>query len=162
VAPDRFLDPGVEDDGGLGGAVLAQGILSQPATEAFSDWMLVWALFWRGLIYGVADGLLLLAFPWIVVWRSFRAHAGGWPRKLGAAAAAWGAVVLVTTGYHLGYGDFRSEKIVQPNVGSTLGIVPTLVSAHPLASPISHVMLHVTAVLHCPRTDLYLPPHRSP
>jgi hypothetical protein len=50
---------------------------------------------------------------------------------------------------------------MEPNIGSTIGAVPTLLSANPVASPLSHVFLHVTAVLHSPETDLFLPPHRD-
>jgi len=41
------------------------------------------------------------------------------------------------------------------------GWVPTLVTASPVASPVAHLFLHVTAVLHSPETDLFLPPHRE-
>lgn len=85
--------------------------------------MLVWAIVWRGVIYGAVDGLLLVSFPWIVVWRAFEAREKGWGAKVGA--------------------------------------VPTLVTANPVASPLSHVFLHVTAVIHSPETDLFLPPHRD-
>jgi hypothetical protein len=37
--------------------------------------------------------------------------------------------------------------------------MPTLLSLNPLASPIAHAMLHVAAVTHDPRSDLFLPPH---
>jgi hypothetical protein len=81
--------------------------------------------------------------------------------KLGAGAVALASILLITTTYHLGYGDFRSRMIVQPNIGSTIGAVPTLLTANPVASPISHMSLHVTAVIHSPETDLFLPPHRD-
>lgn len=146
--------------GVLGGIVLMQGVLAGPQTGALSGTMLAWAVFWRGLVYGIVDGLLLFAFPWIVVWRALRADGDGWRRKAGAGAAAWVAVLLVTTVYHLGYADFRSAKIVQPNVGSTIAVMPTLITTSPIASPISHVVLHMTAVVHTPDSELYLPPHR--
>jgi hypothetical protein len=145
----------------LGGLVLMQGVLARPETAKLSGWVLAWALLWRGVVYGAVDGLLLLAFPWIVTWRALRADEGGWRRKLGAGLAAWGAILLMTTAYHLGYEDFRSTKILQPNIGSSIAAVPTLVTSNPVASPISHIVLHVTAVLHCPETELFLPPHRS-
>ncbi len=113
------------------------------------------------MIYGTVDGLLLLAFPWVVAWRALGAERGGMWRKVRAGALAWIAVLVVTTTYHLGYGDFRSRKIVQPNIGSTIGVVPTLLSANPVASPIGHAAMHVAAVIHAPGTDLYLPPHRA-
>lgn len=147
--------------GALGAFVLAQGVLARPPTAGFSGAAFAWAIAWRGVAYGAVDGLLLLAFPWVVVWRALGAERAGWPRKATATALAWGAILLVTTTYHLGYADFRSEKIAQPAIGSSIGAVPTLVAANPVASPIAHVVLHVTAVVHAPASELYLPPHRE-
>lgn len=96
------------------------------------------------------DGLLLFSFPWIVTWRAFDAESGGFRRKLGAGFVSWLLTLFVTTVYHLGYSDFRSEKIIQPNIGSAIMAVPTLLAANPVASPISHVIMHVAAV--CPLT----------
>ncbi|NIP56884.1 MAG: hypothetical protein GWM92_18955 [Gemmatimonadetes bacterium] len=146
--------------GVVGGVVLARGVLAGPSTPGLSGAALAWAVAWRGLAYGAVDGLILLAFPWVVVWRALGAEERGWSARVGAAALAWTAILFVTTVYHLGYGDFRSPKLVQPNIGSTIGAVPTLVTANPIASPLSHVFLHLTAVIHAPETDLYLPPHR--
>ena len=41
------------------GALMVQNVLSRPATEKFTGPYLVWLTFWRGLIYGAVDGLLL-------------------------------------------------------------------------------------------------------
>jgi len=136
-------------------------VLARPGTPRLPDRPLAWDLAWRGLAYGTVDGLLLLAFPWLVTWRALGAETARWPRKLGAAALAWAAILLVTTAYHLGYGDFRSRKIVQPDIGSSIGALPTLLSANPAASVVSHALLHVAAVVRAPETDLYLPPHRT-
>lgn len=147
--------------GVVGGIVLMQGVLARPETVRLDGGMLAWAIVWRGVVYGAVDGLLLFALPWVVVWRAFEASEKGWGAKVGAGAVALVSVLLITTTYHLGYGDFRSRMIVQPNIGSTIGAVPTLVTANPVASPLSHVFLHVTAVIHSPETDLFLPPHRD-
>jgi hypothetical protein len=139
----------------VGGIMLMRGVRAQPETAHLEGGMLAWALLWRGVIYGAVDGLLLLA------WRALRAGERGWTVKLRAGALAYLSILLVTTAYHLGYADFRSRMIVQPNIGSSIGAVPTLLSANPVASPVSHVFLHVTAVLHAPETPLFLPPHRE-
>ena len=144
----------------VGAVVLVQGVLSHPGTARTGGLALWWDVLWRGIAYGSVDGLLLFAFPWIVAWRALGAEQGAWMRKTAAAGLACAAVLFVTTAYHLGYADFRSEKILQPNIGAAIGAVPTVLSAHPVASPVSHVALHVAAVLHVPDTDLYLPPHR--
>jgi hypothetical protein len=80
---------------------------------------------------------------------------------MAATAVAWAAILLVTTAYHLGYRDFRSSKILQPNLGSALAALATVVAGNPIASPIAHVFLHVAAVIHTPETDLFLPPHEE-
>jgi hypothetical protein len=142
------------------GLILAQGVLAQPETPRLSGMTLWWTLFWRGLVYGLIDGLLLFSLPWVITWRAFDAERHGIGRMIATAFVAWIAVLVVTTAYHLGYRDFRSSKIVQPNIGNTIGSIATLAAANPIASPIAHVFLHVTAVVHSPRTDLFLPPHR--
>jgi len=147
--------------GVAGGLVLSRGVLMRPPTAPLHGAELAWALLWRGLLYGSVDGLLLIAFPWVVTWRALEAERGRGRRKLGAAVAAWTAILLVTTSYHMGYADFRSRRVVQPNIGATISAVPTLVAANPIAGTISHVFLHVTAVVHVPETDLFLPPHRD-
>jgi hypothetical protein len=46
-------------------------------------------------------------------------------------------------------------------VGNTLISVPTLVAANPVGAPITHAMMHVAVIIHCPKTDVFLPPHRD-
>lgn len=147
--------------GVVGGLALMPGVLSRPATAPLSGSMLAWAILYRGVAYGAVDGLLLFAFPWIVVWRAFHSEGAPWGSRLRASSVAFVAMLLITTTYHLGYRDFRSSKIAMPNLGSAIGAVPTLVAANPVASAVSHVVMHVTSVVHSPASDLFLPPHRS-
>ncbi|MGK7395130.1 MAG: hypothetical protein ACNS62_11200 [Candidatus Cyclobacteriaceae bacterium M3_2C_046] len=143
------------------GFLMLKNVLSRPATDQFTGFTLWWEILWRGVIYGLVDGILLFSFPWIVTWRAFKAKSKKIWGKVGIGAIAWLFTLLITTAYHLGYADFRSKKIIQPNIGSVITSVPTLFTANPIASPISHVFLHVTAVVHSPETDLFLPPHRE-
>jgi hypothetical protein len=154
----RRLVPGLAL-GVLIGLLMMENVLSRPGTEQLAGGMLPWALAWRGVGYGAVDGIILHAFPWVVAWRAFEAENGRVGRRIRAGLLACASILLVTTVYHLGYADFRSRKIVQPNIGSTIMSVPTLVTANPVASTVSHVFLHVTAVIHAPRTELFLPPH---
>jgi len=122
---------------------------------------LAWLIFWRGVVYGVIDGLLLSSFPWIVTWRAFEVGKKSLGKKIAFGFLAWGFILVVTTAYHLGYSDFRSRKIIQPNIGNTLISVPTLVTANPIGSPITHAIMHTAAVVLSPQTELFLPPHRN-
>lgn len=122
---------------------------------------LVAAVAWRGIVYGVTDGLLLSAFPILVV---FAALAGTRLDRRLAGKIAIGAVALVaslamTAVYHLGYSDFRSDKVTKPLVGDVVWSVPTLVTLNPIGAPIAHAGLHTSAVLHSYETDVFLPPH---
>ena len=142
------------------GALLAQNVLSRPETEKFTGAYLAWLIFWRGLVYGVVDGLLLSSFPWIVTWRAFGVGKKPLGKKIAFGFLAWLFILAMTTAYHLGYSDFRARKIVQPIIGNSIISIPTLLSANPVGSPITHAIMHITAILHSPKTELFLPPHR--
>jgi hypothetical protein len=79
--------------------------------------------------------------------------------KLRIGTLALLASIAMTAAYHAGYSDFRSGKVASPLAGDVIWSVPTLVTLNPVAAPIAHVGLHVTAVLHSYDTDLFLPPH---
>ncbi len=143
------------------GAFMVQNVLSRPATEKFTGPYLAWLIFWRGLVYGAIDGLLLSAFPWVVTWRAFDVRARPEERKIRFSLLALVFVLAMTTAYHLGYSDFRSKKIIEPNIGNVIISIPTLASANPISSPIAHATMHITAILHSPKTELFLPPHRK-
>lgn len=71
------------------------------------------------------------------------------------------ASLAMTATYHLGYRDFRSEKLRKPLTGDLVWSVPTLATLNPVGAPLAHVGLHVGAILHNPDTTLFLPPHRG-
>jgi hypothetical protein len=138
-------------------------VRTEDATQRPDGIDLAAAVAWRGVLYGVTDGLLLSAFPILVV---FAALAGSRLNRRFAGKVAIGVVALVaslamTAVYHAGYDDFRSEKIREPLTGDVIWSVPTLVTLNPIGAPIAHVGLHTSAVLHSYDTDTFLPPHPS-
>jgi hypothetical protein len=143
------------------GALMVQNVLSRPETEKFTGLYLAWLIFWRGLIYGAIDGLLLSVFPWIVIWRAFNVEKKPLGKKIAFGLLAWLFILVLTTAYHLGYSDFRSKKIIEANIGNTIISVPTLVSANPIGSPITHAIMHIAVIIHSPKTELFLPPHQE-
>jgi hypothetical protein len=143
------------------GALMVQNVLSRPETEKFTGPYLAWLIFWRGLIYGTIDGLLLSVFPWVVTWRAFNVEKKPLGKKIPFGLLAWLFILVFTTAYHLGYSDFWSKKVIQANIGNTIISIPTLVSANPIGSPITHAIMHIAAVIHSPKTELFLPPHRK-
>lgn len=134
---------------------------TEDSTPQPDDLEFIAALGWRGVLYGAADGLLLSAFPILVV---FAAFSGSRLRERRGGVVAVGALALIasltmTATYHLGYSDFRSSKVRKPITGDLVWSVPTLVTLNPIGAPIAHAGLHVAAVSHSYETDLFLPPH---
>jgi hypothetical protein len=85
-----------------------------------------------------------------------RRRAGG---LIAVGAIALVASLAMTAVYHAGYSDFRSDKLRKPLTGDVVWSIPTLVTLNPIGSPIAHVGLHTSAVLHSYETDTFLPPH---
>jgi membrane protease YdiL (CAAX protease family) len=144
-------------------AVLALVVVqTDDATPRPDGLELVGAVAWRGVVYGLADGLLLSVFPILAV---FAAMAGTRLNQRLRGRVVIGAIALLaslamTAVYHAGYSDFRSEKIQKPLTGDVVWSIPTLVTLNPVGAPIAHVGLHTSAVLHSYETDTFLPPHR--
>ena len=144
-------------------AVMLKIVLNEPSTPHPGGLEFVAAIAWRGVLYGLADGVLLSAFPILAVFAAF-AGTRVLPRRLGKTAVgalALGVSLLFTAVYHLGYSDFRDEKLKKPLAGDVIWSVPTLATLSPFGAPIAHAGLHVTAVVHSYETDLFLPPHRA-
>ena len=152
---------------GLIGAVLVgvftiRNILSQPASARAEGLPLIFELLWVGVVYGLADALLLSVLPVLATWEGFSAL--GWtsslPEKILVVAVAILASLFVTFAYHLGYPECRVvEGIAGPTIGNgamTLGYVLT---NNPIAALFSHIAMHIAGVLHGPATVIQLPPH---
>lgn len=147
--------------GVLFAGVMSFLVLQQAATARPGGLTLGAAVVWRGLVYGAADGLLLSSFPILAVFAAFagspmRSRLSG-NLRIGLLAVL--ASIAMTTAYHAGYTDFRSGKIANPIAGDVIWSAPTLLTLNPVGAPIAHMGLHVTAVLHCYHTGLFLPPH---
>ena len=137
-------------------AIQAEGGTNHPGGIEF-----IAAIAWRGIVYGAADGLLLSAFPILLVFAALgdsrlRRRAGG---LVAVGTVAIVASLAMTAVYHAGYSDFRSDKLRKPMTGDLVWSVPTLATLNPIGAPMAHVGLHVGAVVHNYDTDLFLPPH---
>ena len=144
------------------GAVLAALVVrTEDATARPHGLELAGALAWRGVLYGVTDGLLLSVFPILVVFAAFAGtRLNGRPAgKVVIGIVALAASLAMTAIYHSGYSDFRSDKMTKPLRGDVIWSAPTLLTLNPIGAPIAHVGLHTSAVLHSYETDTFLPPH---
>ena len=146
----------------VAGILAVMVLRTEDATPRPDGLDLVAAVAWRGIVYGLTDGLLLSVFPILVVFAAFvgtrldRRFAG----KVAIGAAALVASLAMTAAYHAGYSDFRSGKIGKPLTGDVVWSIPTLVTLNPIGAPIAHAGLHTSAVVHSYETDTFLPPHR--
>jgi hypothetical protein len=147
------------------GALLSVMVLrTEDATPHPQGIELAAAVAWRGVLYGVTDGVLLSVFPILAVFAAF----AGRPvlqrlrGKVAVGALALGMSLAFTAVYHLGYPEFRGDMLRKPLAGDVVWSVPTLVTLNPVGAPIAHAGLHVSAVLHSYETGTYLPPHGSP
>ena len=145
-----------------GGALAAMVLRTEEATARPEGLQLVGAVAWRGILYGVTDGLLLSVFPILTVFAAFAGtrlieRMGG---KVMIGLVALAASLSMTAFYHAGYSDFRSEKMQKPLTGDVIWSAPTLLTLNPIGAPIAHASLHTSAVLHSYETETFLPPHR--
>jgi hypothetical protein len=145
------------------GAVLAAMVVgTEDATARPHGLELAGALAWRGILYGVTDGLLLSVFPILVVFAAFvgtrlNSSLAG---KVVIGTVALAASLAMTAVYHSGYSDFRSDKMTKPLRGDVIWSAPTLLTLNPIGAPIAHAALHTSVVLHSYETDTFLPPHK--
>jgi len=145
-----------------GGLLAVMVVRTESATVRPGGITLIGAVAWRGVVYGMVDGLLLSAFPILAVFAAFadRPLLQRLRGKLAVGAMALLASLALTAVYHAGYSDFRSGKLSKPITGDAIWSIPTLVTLNPIGAPIAHVGLHVSAVFHSYGTDTFLPPHR--
>ena len=144
-----------------GGLLAVMVVRTDGATVRPGGMTLIGAVAWRGVVYGLADGLLLSAFPILAVFAAFadRPMLRRLRGKIAVGALALLASLALTAVYHAGYSDFRSGKLSKPVTGDAIWSIPTLATLNPIGAPIAHVGLHVSAVLHSYNTDTFLPPH---
>jgi len=148
---------------GLLAAVATAGlVLAQDATGRPGALTLAGAVLWRGVVYGAVDGVLLSVIPILGVFAAFSARPLRERSRVavaGIGALALAASLAFTAVYHVGYPDFRGSKVRKPLAGDLVWSLPTLVTLSPVGAPVAHAGMHVTAVVHAYRTDLFLPPH---
>ena len=107
--------------------------------------------------------MILSVFPILAVFAAFAGLAcAGTGRENRRGGSRAGGLAAFTAVYHVGYSDFRCEKVRKPLTGDVVWSAPTLVTLSPFGAPITHAGLHVTAVVHSYDTETFLPPHGRP
>ena len=122
---------------------------------------LAFDLVWLGLVYGLLDALFLSVLPIFAIWQAFSGlgWTGSWPKRLVVGIVALVASLLVTAAYHWGYPEYSGSKLLAPVVGNGVMSLAYLLTTNPLGAILSHMAMHVSAVLHGINTAVQLPPH---
>ena len=151
---------------GLTGALVVaaftvSNILSEPASARPQGASLLFNLIWLGVVYGALDALLLSVMPILATRQAFSglSRTNGWPICLAVGGISLAASLFVTIAYHFGYPEFRGSEIIAPIIGNAVFSLSYLLTSNPLAPVVSHVVMHVAAVLHGFATTVQLPPH---
>lgn len=146
--------------GVLVGLLLARRVGAEPGSGHATGWSLLGDLAWHGVVYGVADALLLSVLPVLALYGTrpeseLRSSAG----RLRWAAVAMLGSAAVTAAYHAGFSEFRGGELAQPLIGNALVTFAYLLTGSPVAALVSHVLMHAAAVLHGMSATVQLPPH---
>lgn len=141
------------------GALLARTVVSQPGSPAPEGLSLAAGLVWLGLVYGVADAVLLSVLPVLALYGLEAATAGSAAARLRLGMIALAGSLVVTAAYHLGFPEYRGAGLSAPLVGNAVITAGYLATGSPIAPILSHVVMHLAAVLHGPATTSQLPPH---
>lgn len=149
--------------GVLTAAYLVVKVRSQPNSQGLRGGVLFFDLGWLGLVYGLLDSLFLNVMPVLATWEAFShlGWTGSWLGLIATGLLALLASLLVTAVYHLGYPEFRNARLGLVLFGNSLITLAYILPGNPLGAMISHVTMHIAAVLQGPETTIQLPPHYS-
>lgn len=136
-------------------------VRTEDATAHPHGFGFVAAIVWRGVVYGLTDGVLLSVFPVLAVFAAFAAKPLLRRVRGKVVVGALAMSLGFTAVYHLGYPEFRGELLRKPVAGDVLWSVPTLATLSPIGAPVAHAGLHVSAVVHSYETETFLPPHSN-
>lgn len=142
-------------------AFTVKNVLSQPVSPRSGGLALLFDLLWSGVAYGTMDALLLTVVPVLAIWQAFTLlnWTASLPGKILVGVIALFASILVTGVYHLGYPEYRGTGLMGPVIGNSTFTLGYLLTNNPLAAIVSHVSMHIAAVLHGPASVIQLPPH---
>jgi hypothetical protein len=142
--------------------VVAPGVRRLPAGIRAHGTRLAGRLAWEGVVYGVAEALLLATLPVLAVWQACDALGWtetGWATVGSGALAIVGALVVITI-HHLGYREFRGrpgrKMLAGALVGCGVQALAFLLTGNMLAPILAHVLLHAQMILR----GVELPPIR--
>ncbi len=108
------------------------------------DFMLV---LWRGIIFGLASGLMISVFPFVITWRALAGADPGNFRKAGVIVTAVFFIALTSFSYNMGLSGLDRDNIKDKIAMNVVASIPTLVSGNPMAAPIAGAFKEISAIV---------------
>ena len=143
------------------GIFVVKSVLAQPPSPTPQGSDLLLNLLWPGLMYGAIDGFLLSVLPVFAVWEASSAlgWTNSWPKRIGSSTLALVVSLVVIAIYHLGFPEFQSKQVFLPVFGVGMMSLAYIVTRNPIAPVLSHIAMHIAAVVHGFNSVVQLPPH---
>jgi hypothetical protein len=105
-------------------------------------------VFWRGLIFGLASGIMISAFPFIVTWRALAGAKPGNLRRVGVIIIAIFFIALSSFSYGMGLTGLNDRDHLKNSIAtSIIASIPTLISGNPVAAPIAGAFKEISAIV---------------
>lgn len=110
---------------------------------------LVDALLWEGVVYGIAERLLLSIIPMLVTWQtvSVLVWTHSWVGVVISGVVAIVASLLVIAVHHLGYREFRGPQLAGAMMTCGLLSLAYPLTMNPLAAALGHSIAHSGDIL---------------
>jgi hypothetical protein len=105
------------------------------------------AILWRGIVFGVASGIMISVFPFVVTWRALAGTNPGNFRRIGVVAAAVFFVALTSVSYTMGLTGQGRDNLRDRITTNLIASVPTLVSGNPMAAPIAGAFKEISEMV---------------
>jgi hypothetical protein len=131
--------------------IFARGVRRLPGGSRPTSDRIIPLLLWEGVVYGIAEGVLLSTLPVLAVWHAAADLGwtdGAWD-KVGSGALAVAASLVVILVHHLGYREFRRSRRMLAMALLACGVqaLAFLLTGSVLAPVIAHILLHAQLVL---------------
>lgn len=103
---------------------------------------------WRGIIFGIASGIMISAFPFIVTWRALAGANPGNLRRVGVIVISVFFIALSSFSYGMGLTGLNDRDHVKNRIAtSIIASIPTLISGNPVAAPIAGAFKEISAIM---------------
>lgn len=116
------------------------------------------AILWRGIVFGIASGIMISVFPFVVTWRALAGTNPGNFRRIGIIVAAVFFVALTSVSYSIGLRGRGQDYLRDRITTNLIASIPTLVSGNPMAAPIAGAFKEISEMV---KTQNGKPPART-